>query len=544
MSLCIWTSLHLNLPEHKKAYLQKYRKLSWMVLGLLTPELVVWNAWDQRKKAKRLSALMREKEFMPEKAKRWARARSRIATAWQNIKIILLLQAGDLPEIAGPKPHMLHNGHNHAWTDVHSWFVIMGGIAFEDRSSADQRFMPWGRQRIPLTVKMFKWIVEHRPRLVPDISRGYIEDKSKSDWLAKGLTCWQACYFCIQCIYRLYQGLSITLLELNVFAHAICALFLFLVWWDKPRDVSEPTLISSEDALDICACFCHLGSIHRPYGHVTLIEVLDPPPLEMCFKIVRPTTITARASMSDTSTREGRAETSLAAIMGSVAYDFLTVQGTYWRITGLWRYRLQREIFTIPLTGPDIRRLTRVYAALQETPKLLDSMEPLKRHSRSLVVHNRKSNWNLGIEGLALLFGEEDFVDLYESNSLWLLAGVSFAGACYGGLHLIAWASDFPSQTEAMMWRAASVTILVTGPLAALVAVCLTSLAHLFDVLGSSDRHENIDIAIRYCLLLLPLLWYTVCRTFVVVECFILLAHIPETALHVPTWAAYIPSFS
>jgi hypothetical protein len=38
-------------------------------------------------------------------------------------------------------------------------------------------------------------------------------------------------------------------------------------------------------------------------------------------------------------------------------------------------------------------------------------------------------------------------------------------------------------------------------------------------------------------------LWYIFCRAFIVVESFIMLAHIPDTALHVPTWAAYIPSF-
>jgi len=52
MTLCIWTSLHLNLPEHGKEHLHKYRKLAWMVLGLLAPELVVWNALEQRKKVK------------------------------------------------------------------------------------------------------------------------------------------------------------------------------------------------------------------------------------------------------------------------------------------------------------------------------------------------------------------------------------------------------------------------------------------------------------------------------------------------------------
>lgn len=65
MSLCIWTSLHLNLPAHRKEHLQKYRKAGWMIIGLLAPELVVWNAWEQRKEVKEISALMQKHLFMP-----------------------------------------------------------------------------------------------------------------------------------------------------------------------------------------------------------------------------------------------------------------------------------------------------------------------------------------------------------------------------------------------------------------------------------------------------------------------------------------------
>lgn len=52
LALCIWTSLHLNIPEHQpkktrsswnpKAWVtrQQWRKVSWLVLGLLAPEMV------------------------------------------------------------------------------------------------------------------------------------------------------------------------------------------------------------------------------------------------------------------------------------------------------------------------------------------------------------------------------------------------------------------------------------------------------------------------------------------------------------------------
>lgn len=259
MSLCIWTSLHLNVPEHRKEHLQKYHKLGWTVLGLLAPELVLWNAWEQRKRVKELNAHMRESGFMPREPKARERVCRWLNRTWQKVQAPQSPKAENSRELTDGISSGTHDDRLNAWTDVHSWLVIMGGMVFEDKSSDERLFMPGNRRRYPVTLKILAWMAESRPHLVPDVSRKYIEDKSKSDWLAKGLTCWQAGYFCIQCIFRLSQQLSITLLELNVFAHAICTLLLFLVWWDKPRDVLVPTAISSEEALDICADIYILG---------------------------------------------------------------------------------------------------------------------------------------------------------------------------------------------------------------------------------------------------------------------------------------------
>jgi hypothetical protein len=35
--------------------------------------------------------------------------------------------------------------------------------------------------------------------------------------------------------------------------------------------------------------------------------------------------------------------------------------------------------------------------------------------------------------------------------------------------------------------------------------------------------------------------WYILCRAFIVVECFIMLAHLPDTTLEIPQWATYVP---
>jgi hypothetical protein len=172
--------------------------------------MVVWNAWSQRKQMKRLSKLMQEKGYMPARLEPWMGLRNLATRAWRRTLTCLLLRAKDWPELAEPTPHRQYNGRINPWTDVHSWFTVMGGISFEDSAVEGQRFMPKNRRRISITVEGFAYLSEVRDHLIPDISRDYIQDKSKSDRLAKLLTCWQAAYFCIQCVYRLSQQLSVT----------------------------------------------------------------------------------------------------------------------------------------------------------------------------------------------------------------------------------------------------------------------------------------------------------------------------------------------
>jgi len=63
--------LHLNVPPQEQKHLQKYRKLGWMFGGLLAPELALWNAWEQRREARRLSVPMREEGYMHKKTHLW-----------------------------------------------------------------------------------------------------------------------------------------------------------------------------------------------------------------------------------------------------------------------------------------------------------------------------------------------------------------------------------------------------------------------------------------------------------------------------------------
>ena len=39
--------------------------------------------------------------------------------------------------------------------------------------------------------------------------------------------------------------MPISLLEVNTFGHALCALMIYFLWWEKPFDVDFPTVVHS-----------------------------------------------------------------------------------------------------------------------------------------------------------------------------------------------------------------------------------------------------------------------------------------------------------
>jgi hypothetical protein len=145
-----------------------------------------------------------------------------------------------------------------------------------------------------------------------------------------------------------------------------------------------------------------------------------------------------------------------------------------------------------------------------------------------------------------------------------VVAGLTLAGGCYGGLHLTAWTCQFPSHAETLLWRADSVTITTTGPSVFAFALCKAVAAMIKEKVFLwllrrrmprsscwrfiTPRYYEIVmafdcLAIYVTLTLLCFLgtWYIFCRAFVVVECFIMLAHLPDTTLDIPQWATYIP---
>lgn len=88
-----------------------------------------------------------------------------------------------------------------------------------------------------------------------------ITDKSKANNMAKIIVCLQVVWFCSQCIVRLALCLPICLLELNTFAHALCALFIYGLWWNKPFDVEQPTYIAARGDMVPVQAYMYMTSL-------------------------------------------------------------------------------------------------------------------------------------------------------------------------------------------------------------------------------------------------------------------------------------------
>ncbi|KAJ7838832.1 hypothetical protein B0H13DRAFT_2418945, partial [Mycena leptocephala] len=229
LGLCVWTAIHLNIPERASAGRQFLRKLVWLAVGLLAPEVVTFTAWNQYADAARL---------VRELAKT-ARPRPSL---WSGLRRRVMSLG-----VAGGKSHLSPSRHvGDDWNLVHGFYAVMGGYVVDLNNSGDP-FLPNG--------------ITPRATLIPRVSEEDINDKSKADGLAKLLVALQAAWFCLQCIARGAQHLPISLLEITTGGHALYTLFTYVLWAYKPMNISIPTVITGTRNYGSCAriCLCAAG---------------------------------------------------------------------------------------------------------------------------------------------------------------------------------------------------------------------------------------------------------------------------------------------
>lgn len=73
---------------------------------------------------------------------------------------------------------------------------------------------------------------------LPDIKTAEINDKNKSDALVKVLAVIQVVWMVVQLCARVYYRHPFAQLELGTVAFSVTAIILYIVEWDKPKDIN------------------------------------------------------------------------------------------------------------------------------------------------------------------------------------------------------------------------------------------------------------------------------------------------------------------
>lgn len=246
IGLCVWTTVHLNIPGHKHTKRHFWTKLGLAALGLFAPEIVTFYAFEEWRVQRRFHQKMVRHLNPPSSDKTQSPSASSNDTAG----------AGE-----GVQARKYH------WTQWHSFYATMGGFAFDNTGKEEEYPLPDHLTRATLMPHALVYLAIHEPQLIPDISELSIRDKNKSEGIAKVIAFWQALWFAAQFLTRLIQGLHVSLLEFNTFLHVICAVISYFVFWfKKPLDVMEPTLIpvDSAETAELCAAMSvvsHMGRL-------------------------------------------------------------------------------------------------------------------------------------------------------------------------------------------------------------------------------------------------------------------------------------------
>ena len=118
----------------------------------------------------------------------------------------------------------------------------MGGFHLFERSSKETKMSPEDDEPLhPLGEMDLLSCDIYEPFFIP--TKEEIEDRAKSNWLAKSLVLLQTSWFVTQCIARGIEHLPLTHLEIVTLAYAAMNVPIYYFWWNKPLNVNRPVRV-------------------------------------------------------------------------------------------------------------------------------------------------------------------------------------------------------------------------------------------------------------------------------------------------------------
>ncbi|KUJ13030.1 uncharacterized protein LY89DRAFT_673130 [Mollisia scopiformis] len=595
LSLCVWSCVHLNLPEHNGERKHIWRKIGWVVVGSLVPEIVVFTAWYQRHEAKKMLYFMMDQcgqdhpELFFHRLDRW---RKRFSSNYRNKATA---SSDEPPSENSHEKKSTHPASKTTWTLTHGFYAIMGGFAI-DGSTAEIPFIPEGRDKLILTKRgiMISLTLGYIDEF-SNISVGNIRDKGKSSSVAKCLIAMQTLWFCTQLVGRLAQSLPISLLELNTFAHGICTLFAIYFWWEKPQDIEQPTLLSLNRIQPLCAFLWMHSNVSREQHSHTVEALRWRAPvhtgIDDCLEQPGRKSWAIRSSLaSEVNSDSSDSIGNLSLIAGQYASEDISRKqivphtGTE-PSSPLLRQQssdipsnLPRESQS-PSTPPGIvliKRGNRVpgtvffLANSSSEPEsvLVDQIQVnrLTLASKVLVLHpsffaEAAKTGSLSNSGSNANYLAPRAAEITSTTYSAGIPVIFTTAMVYGGLHCLAWNSQsFASSTERLLWRISCVVLMAPIPLGTVVlATCAIPqillrvvvgfLPSLASYLKKAFKDDGILTYLGMGALILLLCSFLIFasltlifgRAYLLIECFINVGYLNSRVFILPSWTNYLP---
>ncbi|KAH7080480.1 hypothetical protein BKA63DRAFT_506520 [Paraphoma chrysanthemicola] len=194
--ICCWTASHPDIPRPGSSWTKRaLDKIVCLLVAAIAPEFLVFIALCE-----------------------WAAARD----------------SRRKRDVSGDTP---------GWSVVHHYYANMGGFCMQWKDDADGSVKMGFLDGDQVATLLHQNEISDSAHL----SREAIEDRGKADWLVKVLALLQMAWLVIQCVARVGQKLPLTTLELSTLAYIPCALLIFYLWWDKPYDIGQPTMVFFKD---------------------------------------------------------------------------------------------------------------------------------------------------------------------------------------------------------------------------------------------------------------------------------------------------------
>ncbi|TFK59873.1 hypothetical protein BDN72DRAFT_780140 [Pluteus cervinus] len=452
---CVYTALHPNIPDPDASDLQKIcRRLKMSFYMLIAPEAVIWWAMRQWYGARDIARLVNELN----------------------------------------------------WTTTHGHFVQMGGL---------EAIHPDGRREVldpqDLCSDWYRGADYLREGRIDtkelQFPKKQVQDRSKGDFLSKGLVALQTSWFVLECIARLQQHLPITELEVVTLAFAVLNITTYGFWWDKPLNVNCQVQIHIKPEV----------SPEKPETNESRDEGGNE--VEGEGHQVREASNIGSEEDGNGGIEGGDNQEGSQLLMAPMGPG--RSSGDVARTKDGEKQKKSSSIGKCLLRLLIVRPFTALVLPIQDMFKC-ETVEKGARH-------------------VPMFYGYDmEVEDLLRIRLMSCLIGMIFAG-----IHFIAWNSHFPTHVELLLWRFSSLVVLIVPFLVGLLGILLGDWQ--FDPSnGNAFDMYNVPIAIILSILQLGLyvlgpILYILARVSLIVQALISLRDLQPPVFQNVDWTSYIP---